>query len=266
MTAQEHLQSGRPAEALAALQEQVRANPADAKLRVFLFQLLSLLGQWQRAATQLNLVGDMDPGTLAMKATYEDALQCEVLRPTVFAGERSPLVFGEPEQWIAQLIGAQQTFAAGEYKAFQAALEASLDEAPEVSGTINGEPFEWIADADSRLGPILELVLNGRYYWVPFSRISKILIEPPSDLRDAIWTPANFVWANEGEAVGLIPTRYVGSEQAEDGALCLARSTEWQQPAENLYQGLGQRVLMTDSSEYPLMEVREITLNTQSRA
>ena len=148
MTAEDYLRSGQPVEALDALQAQVRANPADAKLRVFLFQLLAVLGQWQRAATQLNVVGEMDPSTLAMKATYEDALQCEVLRPTVFGGERSPLVFGEPEQWIAQLISAQQQFAAGEFDAYQAALEASLDAAPEVSGTINGEPFEWIADAD----------------------------------------------------------------------------------------------------------------------
>jgi type VI secretion system protein ImpE len=200
-----------------------------------------------------------------MKATYEDALQCEVLRSAVFSGERSPLVFGEPEQWIAQLIGAQQAFAGSEYDAFKLALETSLDEAPEVSGTVNGEPFEWIADADSRLGPVLELVLNGRYYWVPFARIKRILIEAPSDLRDAVWTPANFVWANEGEAVGLIPTRYVGTEAAEDGSLRLARGTQWQQPAENLYQGLGQRVLMTDASEYGLMEVREININAEPR-
>jgi len=44
--AEQHLKDGDPAAALAALQELVRAHPSDAKLRVFLFQLLCVLGQW----------------------------------------------------------------------------------------------------------------------------------------------------------------------------------------------------------------------------
>ena len=51
MTAQELLKEGKPAEALAALQAEVRAAPNDGKLRVFLFQLLAVLGQWERAVT-----------------------------------------------------------------------------------------------------------------------------------------------------------------------------------------------------------------------
>ena len=34
--------------------------------------------------------------------------------------------------------------------------------------------FEWIADADDRLGPVLEAIVNGRYYWVPFERVRRI--------------------------------------------------------------------------------------------
>ena len=32
---------------------------------------------------------------------------------------------------------------------------------------IDGKAFAWMADADMRLGPVLEAVINGRYYWVP---------------------------------------------------------------------------------------------------
>ena len=66
MTAQELLKQGKPAEALAALQGEVRANPNDGKLRVFLFQLLSVLGQWERAVNQLKVVTDQDAKTLEM--------------------------------------------------------------------------------------------------------------------------------------------------------------------------------------------------------
>ena len=44
----ELLKAGDPAGALAALQEKVRASPGDARLRIFLFQLLCVLGDWKR--------------------------------------------------------------------------------------------------------------------------------------------------------------------------------------------------------------------------
>src|ERR1700687_2388446 len=47
--AEQSLRDGDPFVALKHLQNEVRAKPADAKLRVFLFQLLSVLGQWDRA-------------------------------------------------------------------------------------------------------------------------------------------------------------------------------------------------------------------------
>ena len=55
--AEQSLRNGDPAEALVRLQEDVRANPADAKLRVFLFQLLCVVGQWERALNQLTVEG-----------------------------------------------------------------------------------------------------------------------------------------------------------------------------------------------------------------
>jgi hypothetical protein len=111
--------------------------------------------------------------------------------------------------------------------------------------------FDWIADADMRLGPVLEAILNGRYYWIPFSRTRRIEIEKPEDLRDLVWMPAHFEFANGGEAVGLIPTRYPGSETSEDGAICLARKTVWQEVSPGVFHGLGQRLLATDKGEYP---------------
>ena len=83
-------------------------------------------------------------------------------------------------------------------------------------GSIDGTAFEWIADADPRLGPMLEAMVDGKYYWVPFHRLRTLEIEPPADLRDKVWMPAHFVWANGGEAFGFMPTRYPGSQAADD--------------------------------------------------
>ncbi len=248
---------------LAQLKKQVQKNPASAKERIFLFQLLAVLGDWNRALTQLNVVGELDDAALAMVQTYREALNCEVLREGVFEGTHTPLIFGEPEQWIAELIEALKGVSDGQYEHAQKLYTQAFATAPATAGEINGEAFNWIADADSRLGPVLEAVINGRYYWVPFHRIAKMQIDAPCDLRDVVWMPAHFTWANGGESVALIPTRYAGSEKAEDAQLKLAKRTDWSACSENLHLGLGQRLLVTDNNEYPLMDIRELKLNVE---
>jgi type VI secretion system protein ImpE len=258
--AEAKLRAGDISGCLADLQADIRRSPADAKQRIFLAQVLMLAGQWERAVTQLSVIAEMDASAIPMAHTYRAAIQCEQLRAAVFNGERSPLIFGDPEPWIALMIQSLATLRAGRMEEAARVRDEALEAAPATPGTIDGTAFDWIADADSRLGPILEVLLNGAYYWAPFHRISRIAIEPPADLRDLVWLPAQFTWTNGGEAMGFIPARYVGSETAEDDALRLSRKTEWVPLGEDAFTGQGQRVLATSAVEKPLFEVREIVL------
>ncbi len=132
-TAREFLKEGDLNAALEALQDEVRANPADAKKRIFLFQLLAVLGNWDRALNQLNVVADLDASSLAMVQTYRELLRCEALREAVFEGTRSPLVFGDPEQWIALALEALKLDASGKHDRAQA-MRGEAYESAEVSG------------------------------------------------------------------------------------------------------------------------------------
>jgi|SRR5262245_5689569 len=258
-TAEQTLKGGDPAAALAQLQEQVRARPADVKLRVFLFQLLCVLGKWDRALNQLDVASGLDPEAVAMQKTYGDAVRCEAVRNDVFGGKKSPMIFGQPDQWLALLIESLLASGHGEGSRAQDLRARAFDEAPTSQGDIDGRPFAWIADADSRIGPVLEAVINGRYYWVPFSRLLKIEIDPPEDLRDLVWMPARLQFENGGESVALIPTRYPGSE-ASEGLVALGRKTVWEEIAPDMHRGLGQRIIATDVDETPIMEVRAISI------
>ena len=111
-------------------------------------------------------------------------------------------------------------------------------------------------------GPItLEAIVDGKYYWIPFTAIKRIRVEPPTDLRDVVWIPATFTWVNEGEVSALIPTRYPGSESTEDEAVRLARKTQWLEKPGELSVGLGQRMFATDAAEYSLLQIRQIELD-----
>ena len=258
------LRNGDVAAALAQLQDEVRARPADAALRVFLFQLLCVRGEWERALNQLKVASGLDAATLAMAQTYGEAVRCEAIRRDVFTGKKVPLVFGQPEQWLALLIESLLVAGRGDMERSAALRARAFDEAEPSAGEINGQPFEWVADADSRLGPVLEAVINGKYYWVPFSRLAGITLEEPEDLRDMVWMPAHLQFENGGESVALVPTRYPGSEASQDGSIALARRTEWEEVAPGTHHGLGQRVIATDAAEVPLMELR--TLVVRARA
>ena len=266
MSTEECIKAGQLDEALAGAQEAVRKAPAEARSRVLLFQLLSVLGEWERALTQLSVLKEMDASCMLLAEVFRPVLQCEALREEVFAGKRSPLIFGEPVEWIGLLVQANQLLAQGQVAAASELRNRAFEAAPATPGTINEQPFEWIADADSRLGPIIEAIIDGKYYWVPFFRVRSIRTEPPTDLRDLVWTAAQFVWANGGESPGFIPTRYPGTHNATDNSLKLARRTEWVDQGAETYLGLGQRMFATDQVEIPLTEARKIVIESTDDA
>jgi type VI secretion system protein ImpE len=266
MGAEEALRQGELEESLHLLQEQVRREPANARYRIFLFQLLAVMGRWGRALTQLEVAGELDAGTLAMVQTYREALRCEVLRANVFSGKRSPLIFGRPEEWLALLLEAQRLLALGEGERSASLRELALEAAPPTSGRIDDSPFAWIMDGDNRLGPVLETIVNGHYYWIPFQRIRGLALDKPQDLRDLVWMPAHFTWVNGGESAGLIPTRYPGSEASADPALRMSRRTEWLNGPDGAFLGQGQRMFFTDAGEYPLMNLRSIVFDVAADA
>ncbi len=262
MSAEQLLRDGDLDGCLNALQGRIRSDPSTLRHRVFLFQLLAVTGQWKRALTQLDVIKGMDVSTWPMVQTYREALHCEGLRSEIFTGRHTPLIFGDPQQWVAWVVESLRLSAQGAYTQSQELREQAFEQAPASPGTIDGRDFLWIADADARLGPILEAIVNGNYYWIPMHQIREIRIEPPEDLRDFVWTPAQFVWANGGQAVGLIPTRYSGSENSEDSRIRLARKTEWIEKQSGVYEGLGQRLWATDVDEFPLLDSRRILFST----
>jgi type VI secretion system protein ImpE len=136
----------------------------------------------------------------------------------------------------------------------------AFDAAPAAGGEINGAPFAWIADADMRLGPALEIIVNGKYYWLPFTAIDTLRMEAPADLRDTVWMPGNLTLRNGGEVVALVPTRYAGTTPSTDSALLLARATDWTDRGADTFVGTGQRLLSTDAGDTALMDLRALRM------
>lgn len=248
---------------LQELQSQIKRDASSAKLRIHLFQLLCVMGKWKRALEQVQLCAQLDIKAMPMAQMYREAIRCEIYREDVFAGKRSPQVMGAPPGWVGPLLEALRHDAAGEGSAAADLRASAMDAAEPAACTVDGTACAWLADGDSRIGPVCEVIANGQYYWLPFESCSGIQIDPPADLRDLVWMPAQLMLPNEGRVPALIPTRYPGTATTEADnadALRLSRATTWQGRDGECWVGLGQRIWISDVGEHPLLDTRAIAM------
>lgn len=258
MTADDHLREGNLEAARAELIATVKRAPADQGARMFLFQLLCVNGEWDKAAAQLRTLASLSPEAQMLSTAYGQAIEAEKTRAAAFAGRGDfPILAGE-EAWTADLAASLSAFARGDAADGEARRDAAFDAAPDCAGTADGRAFAWIADADPRFGPTVEAIVHGRWGLLPFSAVEHIAFEPARDLRDLVWLPVQFRLRTGLSAAGFLPTRYPGSE-AGDAAIQLARETRWTGAAAGDI-GLGQRLLaFDDGDEAGLLSLRRIT-------
>jgi len=247
---------------LAELQCRIKADAANVKLRIHLFQLLCVMGNWTRALAQLQVCGQMDAKSLPMAQTYREAIRYELFRAEVFAGKRAPQVMGKPPAWIGPLIEALRHDGSGDYAAAAALRERAMDEAEPSACTVDGVACEWFADGDSRLGPVCEIIANGQYFWLPLESCQGVSLEPPADLRDLVWASGEVLLPNEGRVPVLVPARYPGTAEATgDNADLLKQSrvTEWHEAHPGMWFGMGQRLWSSDVGEHPILDTRLVS-------
>ena len=251
---------------LEAPRSDIPRGPGDDRLRLLFARLLMFVGQWDDALSQLNAAASLDAQALLVAHTYRGLIHAEKVRAAVFAGQCSPGVIGGTKPWLAQLVTCLSLERQG-HTAWAAELRIDAFEvAPEVVGSINGAAFASIADADSRLGPVLEVIVGRSYYWAPFACIQRIAIERSRNAGQLAWLPAQFTWRTGEWSTGFIPVRYPGSEYSDDEAIRLAQKTQWQHIGEDCYAGLGQRQLGIGTQKIGILDVRDVRLSPGGNA
>lgn len=259
LDADQRLREGDLDGARAALVESVRSNPADPKARMFLFQLLAVAGEWERARTHLEALARLSPEAQMLATVYSQAMKAEAQRAEIFAGrDRMPIIRGA---WAEPLADAIQHYAQGRSAEGDSARDSALDEAPDTPGELDGVRFEWIADVDARFGPTLEAIIHGRYGLIAFSEIERIQTEGPKDLRDTVWLPVQIAFREGQSVAALLPSRYPGSEHSSDLPQRMGRATGWQSgPAGET--ACGQHLLgLSAGEEVGLLSVRSLVFD-----
>ena len=252
------IQSGDSAKALDALKERIRHDAGNADLRLSLAQLEMITGNWKKASDAADTASTLDSSRELLCQQWKLLIQAEETRTEVFAGRKTAIVMGDPEPWIAGLQDALRLDSEGHGEAADAARRHAMEAAPARSGRIDGNAFAWLCDADERIGPTFEAVINGRYTWVPQAVVTHMEFHKPAEMIDLVWSEAVIRLKNGGETTALMPTRYPGSESSEDGKIQLARLSTFQETAGGTSCGLGQRMFATDADDYPILQTTTI--------
>ena len=243
---------------ISQLHQSIRSNPAKVEYRVHLAQLLMISGQWDRCLQQLQTTAQLDPKSIPMAQTYRELICAEIFREQVFIGQRAPAAKVAVEPWQDLLAEALVARANNQPAIADELQQQAYNQAPTCKFSINDQVVSWIADGDSRLGPICELFINGSYYWVPFTQIQQMTLEPPKDLRDLVWSPATIILMDSSEHVCFLPSRYAASYAVNNDQLALSALTEWTPLSAESWAGLGQKILIADEAEFSLLSIRTL--------
>ncbi len=256
------------AEALARVESQIKARPADADLRAAFVQLLCLVGNWARAQTQLQSWLALKPQAQPTVTLLSQAISGELQRAGVFNGEGEPRLPGSAFSWAADLLHALRADLSGETHTADALRQAAFDAAAVNPGqatlqdTDSVRPFAWLIDGDGRLGPVCELIVQGCYYWLPFSVISEMRFQAPASASDLVWRHTWVRLIDGTEQVCQVPVRYPLGSDADD-RFRRASFTEWQplDTAGQQFIGQGQKVWLNDETEFPVLDLETLAFN-----
>lgn len=258
----ELLREGRLFDALEAAKREVRSNPVDIDLRYCLFELICATGDWNRCKAQIEtlmtLGGDPSCG-IGILAILNAAIE----RDRCWAGDFKPRWIGDPDAddslLMEELEQAIQNGGEGDgYKAWTQVREFSGGMAfgP---GSVDGNSFSQIATADDRLPGLIEVSVQGEYWWLWMGSVKRIeMAARPGKLSDRRWIPARVFLEDGSVSEMTIFGFYPGTEASDNLEARLGKRLSWRELPDEIAFGQGPQVLWVDGVSRPLHEMKVI--------
>jgi type VI secretion system protein ImpE len=134
-----------------------------------------------------------------------------------------------------------------------------------IAGTLDGQPFSYLSDADPRVGARLEVFVAGQYTWLPLAQLAEIHVSEPKRLRDTLWAEArvkagpNLKDFEFGEVI--VPCIAPLSWQNSDWQVRLGREIDWKEMMDGAEVPFGPKMLQVDDELVPILQVRELIIN-----
>ncbi len=244
--------------AIGELTSDVKAHPSDMSLRTFLFELLCFAGEWDRAEKQLDVLGHQDVKAEIGVQVYRNNIKAERDRRRLFSDSLQPHFLTEPPAYVDLHLAAINRLREGKTVEARETLDRAEEERTALAGTFNGRRFEDFRDWDDLVGPVLELIINGQYTWLPFEQVGRIEVNAPKQARDLVWASARIQTTDGTVGEVYIPALYAGSSEHPSDQVRLGRMTDWKRLSDDLSVAVGLRLFLVDGEDKPLFEARSV--------
>jgi type VI secretion system protein ImpE len=254
----ELIRANRLSDARSRLVEEVKAAPGDGKSRTLLFQVLSFLGEWDKAGRHLDILALGNPATKTGGLVFQDLIAAERVREKVVRGDGLPDFLTDTPPFLENLLAARGRSRAGCADEALALLEKAHGKMPMISGVVDGRDFTGFRNVDPFLGGFIEAFVHDRYLWIGFDSLRELTVQEPKTFLDLLWIPASLTtW--DGLTTGCyLPVTYPGSAGHGDELVCLGKKTVWEDLGSGLCRGAGQHVFDIGDTETGLLEIREV--------
>jgi type VI secretion system protein ImpE len=262
MSASDLYKAGRLQEALDAQVQEVKKSPADHGKRLFLFELLCFAGELDRAARQIQAVKYDEVETDAAVQTYAKLLDSERARRTALRDGTKPEFLIDPPPSVNDRLEAISRLRE-KRPAEAAALLAKANSAVTVKGRLNNNSVEALRDCDDVFGPVLEVMAQGKYYWLPLEQIDTMVMKAPKFPRDLLWIPARVEIRDGPSGDVFLPALYPFSHEHADDQVKLGRRTDWKTEQDGPAVGVGLRMFLAGDDAISVLEWRELQVTAE---
>lgn len=262
MNAGEAFKAGRLREAIDAQIADVKAHPADHGKRLFLFELAAFAGDLERARRQIEAVRYDEPELDLAAQTYRKLLDAEEARRRLFKDGLQPGLLADAPDHAVLRLEAVNRLREGRPSEAAEILERANDLAPVLKGALNGKAFEGLRDGDDLFGTVLEVMAQGRYFWLPLEQVDTLKMNAPQFPRDLLWLPAKLLTTQGEEGDVFLPALYPGTHEHPDDRVRLGRATDWNEAEGAPARGAGLRTFLVGEDAVGLLEWRELRVLT----
>lgn len=236
----------------------VKSNPTDIAARIFLFELSSFAGDWERAEKQLEVIGHQDTAAMIGSKIYQQNFKAERDRINFFEhGTRPESAMKFPE-YVEDLIKANELIRLGKTAEARVMLDQVETNRPAFKCSVNDNDFSDLRDYNDATICVFEVIIKDTYAWLPFEQVESIEFLERKSLRDVYWPQAKVELTNGTSGEMFFPSLYVNTWKADDDLVRLGRSVDWRDLGDEIYAGEGTRVYTMDGKDRSILDITAI--------
>lgn len=234
----------------------LRDDPLNADIRARYIELLCVQGEFDKADQQLDIMLRQHPDYVTGAVNLRHLIRAASARKDFYQAGMTAQLFDEPDAMFKAQLSLRVALNDSDIAtAVTAAAELESLRQP-VAMTINGQHYHTVRDLDDSLCGYLELFgTDGHYYLVRFEQIDSLQFKKPESLLDTVWRRAEIFIKDGPQGDVFVPMTYIQSNSVETS---LGRGSDWQQYADGLVTGIGQKMLLVDDDALALTDIQSL--------